>query len=72
MINSFFKSYWFNLIMTLGFWIFGLLIQWEFASNKMYSNSERIFNFIFFSVFTLISGYLVITSLLGVIKTWQN
>lgn len=72
MINSFFKSYWFNLIIALGFWIFGLLIQWEFASNKMYSNSERIFNFIFFSVFTLISGYLVITSLLGVIKTWQN
>lgn len=72
MLHSFFKSYWFNLIMTLGFWIFGLLIQWEYASNKMYSNAERIFNFIFFSVFTLISGYLVITSLLGVIKTWQN
>ena len=72
MLNSFFKSYWFNLIMTLGFWIFGLLVQWEYASNKIYSNAERIFNFIFFSVFTLISGYLVITSLLGVIKTWQN
>ena len=69
---EFTNSFLYKFIFYISIWIFGLFLQWVSMSDRASNEYINYISFAIASLITSIGGFMVITSLIGVIALWQN
>ena len=69
---EFTNSFLYKFIFYISIWIFGLFLQWVSMCDRASNEYINYFSFAIASLITSIGGFMVITSLIGVIALWQN